>query len=133
MIKKLIAGITFLFSIMLISCGGSNGTSTSDASSGGSDIQQLVEKVRNSPETLTQEDYSKMIDYLDEVAADPEKYKADINEPFSPSGIFTSCCLVADPIMSGGNTPVMDDENWARFKEVDKKMVKMKESMESDS
>lgn len=115
--KKLFIGLTFIFSILMVSCGGP-------------DYRAIVEKLENDPSSLTQKDYSQMIDYMDDIVSDPQKYK-EANNLENPDTLLLGFILFCGFAEGEGDIPKMDEANKSHFQKVVEKIEKIKEDIQT--
>ncbi len=117
--KKLLFGLMALLCLTVVSCGKP-------------DYKALAEKAQNNPTTLTQEDYSQMLDYVDNVfSQSPEEQNKTLSDPNDLTMIFWGTCTMAT--MGGDDMPELDKDNQKRYSELMTKFQKQSADFQDDS
>lgn len=115
--KKIIFGLLGVICCLLASCGST-------------DYKALADKAEKNASSLTQSDYSEMIDYIDMViSSDPQEREKVVNDMDDPYQTFMITCMVAS--QGGGEFPKMDGKNQEKFEKLQKKLSSMISSAEA--
>lgn len=109
--KKIICGFLGMICCLLVSCGQP-------------DYKALAEKAENNASSLTQSDYSEMIDYIDKVlSSDAQEREKIVNNMDDPYQTFMMTCMVAS--QGYGEFPKMNHKNQKKLKKVKQKVSSM--------
>ncbi len=121
--KKFIFGLVALISLSLVSCGTP-------------DYKAIAEKIEKDPTSLTQKDYSEMMDYVDDIYSDPEKLEK-MNDLESlddePAFVFLFTLAAADYGDKDMDIPPLDKSNKAKYKKLKAKMDKYLENWKKEA